>query len=247
MDVMVLTRYGLREWLAITIVAGVAAGACAVLGWWWVIAPVAILWLAAVSFFRDPIRRVPASLPGQIMLSPADGTVSAVLQLEHHDAIGGPAALIRIFLSVLNVHVNRSPCDGQVVSITHTPGRYLDARTEESARVNESNLVRLITTDGRTVGVRQVSGKIARRIVCAVKTGDRLARGQRFGMIKFGSTTELILPAQFVARVHVSVGEPVRGGLTQLATMTVISGSTFAGRSQQRSAASSPGVPGARS
>jgi len=221
---MVLSRYGLREWLTISLIAVAAACVFMWLGWWWAVVPVAIVWLALAAFFRDPPRRVPDSLPPGVMLSPADGTVSAVLTVDHHDAVGGPAVIIRVFLSVLDVHVNRSPCAGRVAALVHTPGRHLDARSEESARVNESNLVTLMFAAGADgdespVGVRQVSGAIARRIVCPLRVGDRLDRGQRFGMIKFGSTTELILPQPQAVRVFVRVGDKVRGGLTQLAAL----------------------------
>jgi phosphatidylserine decarboxylase len=216
---MHLTGYGRREWSVITVIA-VAIGA--VLGllvsWWWVIAAAA-LWVALVSFFRDPWRRVPRDLPEGTMLSPADGTVSAVFEVDTHVATGGPATVVRIFLSVLNVHVNRAPCAGTVTAIEHTPGKYLNALKEESARENESNLVTLEIAGGERVGVRQVSGAIARRIVCAIAIGDRVARGERFGMIKFGSTAELILPRPADVTVHVAKGDRVRGGLTKLATL----------------------------
>jgi phosphatidylserine decarboxylase len=152
------------------------------------------------------------------MLSPADGVVSAIEEVEEHESAGGPATIVRIFLSVLDVHVNRAPCDAQVVAVRHRPGKYLNAQTEESARVNESNLITLRLDDGATIGVRQVAGMIARRIVCPLAPGDRLARGQKFGMIKFGSTTELIVPRSPGLVVHVQKGERVRGGLTQILT-----------------------------
>jgi phosphatidylserine decarboxylase len=220
---MSLTRYGLREWLLITLICG-AVGALGVwLGWWWLVIVAGVVWFGGVMFFRDPWRSLPANLAPGDMISPADGVVSKILQLEHHEAVDGPACVIRIFLSVLDVHVNRSPCDGTVVSIVHRPGRYLDARSEESAKVNESNLVVLRLLDGRPVGVRQVSGAIARRIVCPIAPGQQLARGQRFGMIKFGSTTELILPAEAVASVHVQERQRVTGGATVLATVKAAS------------------------
>lgn len=216
---MSLTRYGLREWLVLTIIAAALSATVVWLGQWhWTIV-IGIVWLALVAFFRDPWRRLPPNLKAGDMVSPADGTVSKVFEVEHHDATGGPAKVVRIFLSVLDVHVNRSPFDAEVVSIVHTPGKYLDARSEESAQVNESNLVTLRLRDDRTIGVRQVSGAIARRIVCPLKVGDRLGRGQRFGMIKFGSTTELILPASSVEQVHVAKGMKVVGGVTVLATI----------------------------
>lgn len=216
---MPLTPYGLREWLTITIVAAVVAAAIGFFaGWWWTI-PVAVVWVALVSFFRDPIRRVPRDLPPGTMLSPADGKVSAVEELVHHDAVGGPAMLVRIFLSVLDVHVNRAPYDGVVEKITYTPGKFLNAQTEESARVNESNLLAIRIEGDETIGLRQVSGLIARRIVCPLKEGDRVVRGAKFGMIKFGSTAELILPRPGSVRINVKKGDRVKGGITRLATL----------------------------
>jgi phosphatidylserine decarboxylase len=219
---MVLSRYGLREWVTISLIAAAVACLFAWLGWWWAIIPVAIIWLALVAFFRDPLRRVPENLPPGVMLSPADGTISAILTVDHHEAIGASAVVIRIFLSVLDVHVNRSPCAGRVAALAHMPGKHLDARTEESAQVNESNLITIAGAPGAgdlPIGVRQVSGAIARRIVCRLRVGDRLERGQRFGMIKFGSTTELILPRSRDVRVFVRLGDKVKGGLTQLAAL----------------------------
>ncbi len=236
---MRLTPYGRREWMTISVLAIAAAGALAWLGWTWAIVLVAIIWLALAAFFRDPTRHIPDNLAPGDMLSPADGRISKIFRVDHHEATGGPAQVIRIFLSVLDVHVNRSPFDGEVVALNHKPGRYLDARSEKSAELNESNLITIrishrrevratadadgqdarVTDIDETIGVRQVSGAIARRIVCPLKIGDRLTRGERFGMIKFGSTTELILPRPDDVTVHVNVGDTVRGGLTVLATL----------------------------
>ncbi|MHC4947164.1 MAG: phosphatidylserine decarboxylase [Planctomycetota bacterium] len=200
-------------------IGGAAAVACLWLGWWWAAGAVGVVWLALALFFRDPIRRVPTGLPRGTMLSPADGTVSAVERVAEHESTGGPAVIVRIFLSVLNVHVNRAPCAARVESVRRRPGRYLNAQTAESARVNESTLLTLRLENDETIGVRQVTGMIARRIVCAVEPGDALARGQRYGMIKFGSTTELILPRPDDVEVLVGVGDRVRGGLTRLAVL----------------------------
>ena len=184
------------------------------LGWWWMAIPIGILWIAVAGFFRDPLGRRPRNNDPDAMISPADGRVSAVFQAPEHEATNGePALVVRIFLSVLDVHLNRSPCDGTVRSITHRPGRYLDARSEESAKVNESNLIVLERPNGDPVGIRQVSGAIARRIVCPLNTGDELKRGHRFGMIKFGSTTELIVPDRDGNKTLVSVGDRVCGGV----------------------------------
>jgi phosphatidylserine decarboxylase len=124
---------------------------------------------------------------------------------------------------VLNVHVNRAPFDGEVVSLKPTPGKYLNAQTEESALVNESNLIVMRIAwpgDGtEMIGIRQVAGMIARTIVCPLKPGDRLKRGEKFGMIKFGSTTELILPRPQDVTVHVKKGDKVKAGVTVIATL----------------------------
>jgi phosphatidylserine decarboxylase len=216
---MGLTRYGRREWLIASGVAALAVTACAWWGWWWAVPVPVVLWLAVALFFRDPLRRVPRDLPPEVMLSPADGRVSAIVDVEGHEVVEGPATVIRIFLSVLNVHVNRSPGDGQVTGLAYRPGRFHDARTPECAEENESQLIAVRLDDGPAIGVRQIAGKVARRIVCDLRTGDRLRRGVRFGMIKFGSSTELILPRSHVAMVHVRAGDRVKGGITILATL----------------------------
>lgn len=214
---MLLSRYGLREWGIATAVAALLCIGVFV----WSLPPalyavIGVLWLGVVAFFRDPLGRRPASADPADMVSPADGKVSAVFTVPWHDAIGGPATVVRIFLSVLDVHINRAPCAGTVEAVEHRPGRYLDARTEESARVNESNTVRLRSDSGDPIGVRQVSGAIARHIVCPIAPGDRLGRAERFGMIKFGSTTELIVPFPERSKALVKVGDRVKGGVTIL-------------------------------
>ena len=216
---LLLTKYGLRELLIASVIAAVLIALFVWLGLWWAVAAVVILWVAVAMFFRDPLRRVPRDLPAGAMLSPADGRVSAVSKVEHHEAVGGPAVVIRIFLSVLNVHVNRLPCDGEVVSLKYTRGRFHDARTPECPLENENQLVTLRVDGGRTIGIRQIAGKIARRIVCDLRLGDRLDQGRRYGMIKFGSSTELILPQALVSEIHVREGDRVRGGVTLLATV----------------------------
>ena len=152
------------------------------------------------------------------MLSPADGVVSAIERLDTHEAVEGPAVIIRIFLSVLNVHINRAPCKCTLKEAIYSEGKFLDARTEESAKVNESNLL-ILDTGFQMIGVRQVSGKLAKRIICPLLVGDSLHQGQQFGMITLGSTTELILPEQNGVDVLVTKGQSVRGGLTQVAIL----------------------------
>ena len=218
---MTLSLYGLKEWLLATIIAAVLAAVAIAIGWWWIAIVTFILWFATIWFFRDPLGRTPQTDHPHDMVSPADGRISAIERVDEHPATDGPAVIVRIFLSVLDVHVNRAPCDVTVEELIYTPGKYLDARSEESARVNESNLIVMTTRSGERIGVRQVSGAIARRIVCPLNSGDRLDRAQRFGMIKFGSTTELILPdrGEEGPKIHVQKGDRVRGAITILATL----------------------------
>ncbi len=218
---MLLTGFGRREWGIATVVAIAIGVPCSLLGWWWVWIPLGLGWITVAGFFRDPLGRRPESTNALDLVSPADGRISAIERVDAHDATDGePAIVVRIFLSVLDVHLNRAPADVTVRWIRHRPGRYLDARTEESAKVNESNLIALQTRDGRFLGVRQVSGAIARRIVCPIGEGETLERGARFGMIKFGSTTELVVPADDATRVKVEVGDRVVGGVTILVCLS---------------------------
>jgi phosphatidylserine decarboxylase len=200
--------------LATVVLGGATA---ALIGWFWPLAAVPIvIWVWAISFFRDPERVVPDE-PG-ILVAPADGTVTQILELDHDDQIGGPARRISIFLSVFSVHINRSPCNGQVRSVAYQKGEFINALSPDSSHRNEANTVVLSGVDGApsTIVVRQIVGLIARRIVCHARVGDRLATGQRFGMIKFGSRTELTIPRREGDRVLVHVGQGVHAGETIL-------------------------------
>jgi len=215
-----LTKYGWKQWLIITVVLVIPLWFFMAFGWWIGVVAVVALWLALVSFFRNPWRRIPSGLEAGTMLSPADGTISAIERVDHHEAIGGEALIIRVFLSVLNVHINRVPCDCTLKEMIYKPGKFLDARTEESARVNESNLL-ILDNDGEPLGVRQVSGKIARHIICPIQIGDIFTQGQQFGMIKYGSTTELILPRPGDVQVMVNIGDKVKAGLTTFCVLPI--------------------------
>ncbi|MDP7005057.1 MAG: phosphatidylserine decarboxylase [Phycisphaerales bacterium] len=217
---MLLTRYGWQQWVTITVLLAIPSFFAVWFNWWVTLGLLFALWLALVSFFRDPWRKIPTHLQVGMMLSPADGVVSAIEQVDEHEATVGPAVIIRIFLSVLNVHINRAPCDCTLSKAIYRKGKFLDARTEESAKVNESNQL-IFDVSGETMGIRQVSGKIARNIVCPIQEGESFVQGQRFGMIKFGSTTELILPRPNDVTIHVSKGDKVRAGITRLATLAV--------------------------
>ncbi|HRX86778.1 MAG TPA: phosphatidylserine decarboxylase [Phycisphaerae bacterium] len=212
---MRLAKEGIREMLIATVVLGAAAVGL----WLWIPLLAAIplvIWIWAISFFRDPKRE--GRFAAGEMCAPADGTVSEVTALDHHEMIGGPAWRVGIFLSIFNVHINRAPCAGTVRTVTYKPGEFLDARHPESGARNEANTL-LIEPDAPHAGpivVRQVAGLIARRIICHARPNMRLARGQRFGMIKFGSRTELILPAGPDVDITVKPGDAVRAGLTVL-------------------------------
>jgi phosphatidylserine decarboxylase len=214
-----LTRHGWREMLIGSIALSVIAAG---LGLWH--RPLALLvlplyaWLLA--FFRDPNRRLPEQQDA--MVSPADGQVADITQLPHDPLIGGPAVRVGIFLSVFNVHMNRSPCDGRVLAVQYKKGRFINAmRHGLASEQNESNTIVLAEPDGhRPIAVvRQIVGLIARRIVCTVGPDDRLQRGQRIGMIKFGSRTELTIAQWLDPKITVRVGQAVRGAADIIATL----------------------------
>lgn len=172
------------------------------------------------AFFRDPERPIPTEQ--HLLVSPADGTVSDINEIENDELLGGPSVRIGIFLSVFNVHVNRSPCDGRVVDITYKQGKFINAMSHAVASSdNESNTIVLAEPKGdrRVAVVKQIVGLIARRIICTVKVGDRVTRGQRIGMIKFGSRTELYVPKWLDPDVQVQVGQKVRGGADVVAIL----------------------------
>ncbi|MEN6624990.1 MAG: phosphatidylserine decarboxylase [Candidatus Sumerlaeia bacterium] len=167
----------------------------------------ALLALAAfLGFFRDPPRRVPAE-PGAIV-APADGLVDSIVINQNPEAgpVGGPC--ISIFLSVLDVHINRAPCAGVIESTRHQPGLFRNAINTACADMNECNWI-FMRAGRHQVTVRQIAGLIARRIVCRVEPGQSVRRGERIGLIKFGSRTELYLPPE--ASVAVEVGQRVKG------------------------------------
>lgn len=163
-------------------------------------------------FFRDPDRSPPED--PALLVAPADGRIVGVDRVEDAEFMEGPAMRISIFLSIFDVHVNRAPMAGEVVHSEHRSGRFLDARNPESAKKNERRTW-AFRRGGLTVVVRQITGAVARRIVAWARVGDPIGRGERFGMIRFGSRTELYVPVD--AEILVSEGEKVRGGETPMA------------------------------
>lgn len=180
--------------------------------WAWGIAPLLLagffLW-----FFRDPQRAIPAGTG--LIVSPADGLVTEAVSFATPE---GPRKRISIFLSVFDVHVNRSPVAGVISAVRYQKGKYLNAMNPACAECNEQNIV-TVCGDGVEITFKQIAGLLARRIVFNAREGDRLERGQRVGMIKFGSRTDIILPAE--AEFRVKTGQRVKGGASVLAAMPV--------------------------
>jgi len=174
-----------------------------------------LIWILA--FFRDPARVIPVG--EDILVSPADGTISDIESIDDPNCVGRKLLRIGIFLSVFNVHINRAPCKVKIDKINYVPGKFVDARLPESAKINESNditMIRLSEPKHKLI-VRQISGAIARRIVCDAREGQELFGGEKFGMIKFGSRTELYIPQDVDIDCLVKVGEKVKAGSTILA------------------------------
>jgi phosphatidylserine decarboxylase len=207
-----ITRYGRREaavFASLAILLGVGA---------WFVHPILaivplLLLLFVLRFFRDPERPLP---PGEgVVVSPADGKITDVTVVREDAFLREEAVRVGIFLSVFDVHVNRVPLSGRVAFLDYRHGAFHNAlHTEACSRENEANSVGIVAAGGVRVLVKQIAGAIARRIVCPVRIGDSLQRGDRFGMIKFGSRTELFVPTRVAFDVRVKVGERVKGGET---------------------------------
>jgi len=186
-----------------------AAAACILgwMGWWPAAAALGAVTLCFLAFFRDPDRIAPV-VPGAV-LAPADGRVMRVVEID--DPWVGRAVRVSIFLSPLDVHVNRSPVAALVEGVQHAAGRFLAAYRDEASELNERCTLALQGEAAR-VGVKQIAGVLARRIVCRARQGDKLQAGERFGLIRFGSRTDLVVPQG--TEIRVRVGDRVRGGET---------------------------------
>ena len=168
-----------------------------------------------LSFFRDPTRKI--AYDEKVLYSPADATITDIDLVEDTE-LGTKALRIGMFLSVFNVHVNRVPCSARIEKVTYKKGQFINAMSTESSKVNESNdtlMTRLAEPKERLL-VRQITGAIARHIVCEAKEGSEYRQGDKFGMMKFGSRAELYLPEGKNYEVKVKIGDPVRAGLTPL-------------------------------
>ena len=189
----------------------------AVISWFfsaWALWFFLLLLLCTVAFFRDPEREVPSD--PNLIVAGADGTVMDVVELDETEVLKRKTYRVGIFLSIFDVHTNRAPIEGRVVFCQRSPGLFLDARRPDCSEKNES-MTWAFENPRVTIVVRQITGAIARRIVAWANVGDELKKGERFGMIRFGSRTELYLPLN--AEVLVKVGDHVFGGSTIVARL----------------------------
>jgi phosphatidylserine decarboxylase len=191
-----------REGFPFIIIPIVLAVGFAVFGYWVLVIFFVLVTAFMIFFFRDP-RRVPPTDP-DVVVSAADGTVTRVDE-------SGNGKLVSVFLSPMNVHINRSPIGGRITNVDYTRGKKLPATRNEASLVNERNSL-TIENDRLTVVCTQIAGILARRIVCRVKEGDDLTVGEKFGLIKFGSRTDVLMPHS--VEVQVRSGDKVKGGVT---------------------------------
>ena len=196
-----------RESIPFIVIPAVLGVFLLVFGFWYLAIIFALVVAFMAYFFRDP-KRIPPQDPN-LVVSPADGRVTRVKTIASES--GESSTFVSIFLSPFDVHINRSPIAGEVVDIAYSPGKFLMATNEKASDVNEQNAL-VIRGDKVTVVCKQIAGILARRVVCWTRKGDNLALGQRFGMIKFSSRTDLILPAN--VKVSITEGSRVTGGVT---------------------------------
>ena len=225
---MKLTGYGKREWFGGGIIASLLIGLSVYCTRWEPVTftalagVIGLVYLCVLAFFRDPDRKIPGD--SNILVSPADGVVHDIELLknveENQFFEGKDTIRIGIFLSLLNVHINRIPCDMEVKEKKYREGFYHDARTALASKENEAmTLFCSALVDGKAFPmiIRQISGATAKRIVCKAETGQKYNKGERFGMIKFGSRTELFLPAEPWMELTVKLGDKLKAGETVVA------------------------------
>ncbi len=193
-----------REGWPYLVIALLVALVLSVLGWWLLAVLAWVAFLFVLQFFRDPPRSVPTQ-PNAV-LAPADGRIVRIGPAQD-PYVGRDALMISVFMNVFNVHSNRSPVDGTVAETWYHQGKFVNAALEKASTDNERNALKLVTPNGVDVTCVQIAGLVARRILCYVKKGDRLQRGQRYGFIRFGSRVDLYLPPDAIPRA--SVGDKV--------------------------------------
>lgn len=228
-----LSKHAKPECITIAAVGFMLSVAVVMIKLWWLVLLTLPVTLCLLLFFRDPERRTPSQRG--VMVAPADGHISSIHEIEYFEPLDGPAVCVRIFLSVFDVHINYSPYHTAVESITHTPGEHKNALSPESAEDNENNLLVLMHPNRRykIAAVRQVAGMLARTIVCHVHEDQVIQRGQRIGLIKLGSTTELYIAKDLSPRLQVKNKQKVTGGMTVIAQITPKEGAAIIARPEQ--------------
>ncbi|MEO5376844.1 MAG: phosphatidylserine decarboxylase family protein [Magnetococcus sp. DMHC-6] len=179
----------------------------------------ALLWLLVIWciwFFRDPERVIPEDSK-EIIIAPADGVIIAIEEIDAAPLSGEPARLCSIFMNVFNVHVNRCPEAGRVMKVKHHAGKFFNAALDKSSTENERTEILLKLDSGTLIPFVQVAGLIARRIICRLQPGDQVVRGERFGLIRFGSRVDLYLPRS--AQLNVTLGQKTKAGETIIAML----------------------------
>lgn len=182
------------------------------LGWTIVAILLGILTFFVIWFFRNPEREIPAG--EGVVVAPADGKIIEIKEVDEERILKNQSLKISIFMNVFNVHVNRIPYSGKIVDILYNKGKFVSANKEKASLENEQNAVLLETPEGKKILFVQIAGLIARRIACWVKKGDMVERGQRFGLIRFGSRVDIYLPLG--VKLQVSLGDRTKAGTTIL-------------------------------
>ena len=199
---------------------------------WWLLSLAALLSLLTfftLFFFRDPPR--PTHADSTQLLAPGDGRILSIETVRDHAYIGGDALKVSIFLSILDVHINRIPATGRIDFVRYNPGRFFPAFKDKASELNEHTEIGMTTDIGHRIVFKQIAGIIARRIVCKVQEGDAVVAGARFGMIRYGSRVELFVPVG--SELLVKEGNHVKGGLTVLGFLPRISAVAPAGVTAQ--------------
>ena len=223
-------------WLLAGLAVSLAALATIGAGWLWSL-PVWLVALFVLQFFRDPPRQIPTA--PNLVLSPADGRIVSIVNV-NDPYLKREAVKISVFMNVFNVHSNRSPVDGEILQAWYNPGAFVNAALDKASTDNERNALWLRTAGGADVTCVQVAGLIARRILCYVKAGDKLARGERYGFIRFGSRVDVYLPPG--TRIIVQLGDKVSATSTVLAELAAPTAARGA-RERENAHAPAQGTP----
>ena len=211
------------EWSSALVSGVLLVAAASLMAWWWTALAIAIVTLGVILFFRDPTRPPPTNR--HVAVSPADGKISSIHRVESFEPFGEPALCVRVFLSVFDVHVVRTPLHGMIRSIEAVEGRHANALSPRSAEDNAATWVTLnhpVRQESPVAVVRLIAGMFARSMTLAPREGEIVQRGQRLGIIKLGSTAELYLPESLQPEARLNLGDRVKAGVTIVASVTPV-------------------------